>query len=297
MIIISAGAGLGNQMFEYAFYLAMKDRYPNTKVCIDPDYAFVSAHNGYEVEEIFGLRSDRAGIKDIDRIGDVAYLANAESYGSLFSKLRRKLKLKKASFLMQKDFTEFYPEYLDLDSGKSWYLFGPFANYKYFDDIKEIVTQAFIFPEIDEKNRQKAELIMNSTSVSVHVRRGDYVEQGVKTLDREFYDAAVNLICRETGKCEEEITLFVFSDDGDYVKRLFDDKKKVVFVGGNTGKNSFRDMQLMSLCQHNIIADSTFSFWGAYLNRNPDKIVIGPDRPFKGFKNPFSCDDWIRLKV
>ena len=296
MIIVSAGAGLGNQMFEYAFYLKLKKQYPAISIYLDPDYAFVPAHNGYEVEEIFGLNSNRPTKEEILLVGDKSYLANIDGYTSIFNKLRRKLKIRKKTFLIQKDFTEYYPEFLELDSEKSWYLYGPFANYKYFSDIKEEVLKAFSFPEIDEKNRWIAEQIKNNQSISVHVRRGDYVDQGVDTLKSSFYDNAIELIKQKTLLKDDDITIYIFSDDRDYVQKIFKDRKNVVFVEGNTGKCSYRDMQLMSMCRHNIIADSTFSFWAAYLNSNPQKIVVGPERPFKGFKNPFTCDDWIRLK-
>ena len=88
---------------------------------------------------------------------------------------------------------------------------------------------------------------------------------------------------------------FVFTDDIEYAEKLFYDTSKFIIVKGNSGRNSYRDMQLMSLCRHNITANSTFSFWGAYLNRNNDKIVVAPDIPFSGTKNPFICDDWIRI--
>ena len=164
-------------------------------------------------------------------------------------------------------------------------------------DIKEKVLQTFVFPDIDEKNKDIAKQIENSQSISVHVRRGDYVEQGVDTLKGSFYDRAIEIIKQKTTLKDEDIKIYVFSDDKEYVQKLFKDRSNVIFVDGNTGKDSYRDMQLMSMCRYNVIADSTFSFWGAFLNRNVQKIVIGPDRPFKGFKNPFSCDDWIKLKV
>lgn len=295
MIIISVGAGLGNQMFEYSFFLRMKSVYPETGIFIDPDYAFPSAHNGYELESVFGIQAEKTDKKNVFRYGDAAYLLNSSEKNLLVNKIRRKLGIKKSSFFAQKDFTEYYPELLSLDISKSWYLFGPFANSAYFSEIEDEIKGRFVFPDIDKHNEQLAWGITHSESVSIHVRRGDYVEWGIDTLSKEYYHRAIELIIEKKGIPKEKIRFFVFSDDEKYVKELFCGVDNVNYVTGNTGLNSFRDMQLMSLCKHNIIADSTFSFWGAYLNKNPDKIVVGPNRPFKGCKNPFSCDDWFRL--
>ena len=86
-----------------------------------------------------------------------------------------------------------------------------------------------------------------------------------------------------------------FSDDIDYVRNNFGWVENLYIVSGNIGGNSYRDMQLMSLCAHNINANSTFSFWGAYLNRNPNKIVIAPRRPVNRCKYPFACEGWIMM--
>lgn len=295
MIIISAGAGLGNQMYEYAFYLRMKKQYPKTKVYLDPDYAFVYAHNGFEVESIFGLKSERAKREDVYRIGDGSFLANTKEYKSFGAKIKRKMGIHKKSFIIQKDFTEFYPEVLRLNPIKDWYLYGPFANSRYFDSIKDEVCDIYTFPAIDKNNRNTIEKIQKTYSVSLHIRRGDYLKEGVVTLGIDYYKKAIDIIAQKCGKKEEEMDFFVFSDDLEYVNKLFGTKENYHIISENKGKNSFRDMQLMSKCQHNITANSTFSFWGAYLNKNKDAIVVSPKEPFKGCLHPFACEEWIKI--
>ena len=295
MIIISAGAGLGNQMFEYAFYMKICKTYPGTEVCLDPDYAFPRAHNGYEVERIFGLKSNRAAKEDIYAIADPAYLLACEESHSLVSKVKRKFGLRKASFLPQKDFSEYYEDYFKLDKDRSWYLYGPFANSRYFADIKEEVLEKYQFPELDESNMELADEIGRSESVSVHVRRGDYLEQGIDLLGKEYYGKAMSIIEEKTGRSRDGLEYYVFSDDHVMAAELFGDKKNVHYVTHNKGDQGYRDMQLMSLCKHNIIANSSFSFWGGYLNRNEDKIVVSSAKPFRGCRNPFSCEDWISI--
>ena len=92
---------------------------------------------------------------------------------------------------------------------------------------------------------------------------------------------------------------FVFSNDHDFCRKLFDGRIKYEIVDGNIEKDSFRDMQLMSNCKHNIIANSTFSFWGAYLNKNPEKIVIAPNLGVGVTEHnvPFACPEWIKIDV
>ena len=97
------------------------------------------------------------------------------------------------------------------------------------------------------------------------------------------------------GTKKDSFTFFVFSDDPVTAKDMFGNRENVCYVEGNTGSNSFRDMQLMSMCDHNIIINSTFGFWGAYLNKNRNKVVIGTKKPFANFKCPFACDDWVLI--
>ena len=88
---------------------------------------------------------------------------------------------------------------------------------------------------------------------------------------------------------------FVFSDDKEGAKATIGGQIDYVFIDGNTGRNAYIDMNLMSMCKHNIIANSTFSFWGAFLNRNLSKIVVYPLQPIKGCKYPYMDNDWVGL--
>ena len=133
-------------------------------------------------------------------------------------------------------------------------------------------------------------------SCSLHVRRGDYLKDpdfcGICDLD--YYKKAVETVLSKTKK---QVTFLVFSNDINWCKEnLADDfaGNEVIYVDWNTGKDSYKDMYLMSQCQANIIANSSFSWWGAYLNESPNKLVVSPLR-YKnkdmGFKIPL--DDWI----
>lgn len=293
MIIVSMGAGLGNQMYEYAFYLHLKELYPNIEIKVDTKYAFPVAHNGIEIFDIFNLKAYEATIYEVRQLTK-GYCLNGEGFNAnrFIQKIRRKLNLLPKTMRVQRDFTEFYPTFLNFNSYEDIYFLGPFANYYYFKDIEKKVKETYKFPEInDARNTDYKRRIENSNSISIHIRKGDYEQEGIQLTSREFYGQAVREIERQV----ENAKFFIFTDDKTYARELFPDKDKFVIVEGNSGKNSFRDMQLMSLCKHNITANSTFSFWGAFLNSNPNKIVISPNLPFTGGKYPFVCDEWILI--
>lgn len=136
------------------------------------------------------------------------------------------------------------------------------------------------------------------TTVSIHIRRGDYLALSDRYINlalTDYYQRAIDEIKARVGN---DFAFVVFSDDITWVMENMHLGDRAVYVDWNTGENSWRDMVLMSQCSHNIMANSTFSFWGAFLNRNPDKIVIAPDRFVNGERN-FYCyqDGWIVIDV
>lgn len=294
MIIISVGAGLGNQMFEYALYYKMKKIYPNQTIKLDTHYAFPLAHNGIEVEEIFNLQSEKASRSEVKALIDRKLAGEHENILiTVIRMARRKIGLGKKSFLAQRDFTEYYPEFFNLDRNQSYYLYGPFCNSLYFQDIGREIQQLFQFPPMNEENKKWVEIIRKNVCASIHIRRGDYVQLNIGLCTEEYYKSAVSYIRKRLK--EEALVFLAFTDDVDYVKNTFNWLENLYIVEGNGGADSYRDMQLMSMCDHNINANSTFSFWGAYLNQNPDKIVITPKEPISRCKFPFTSDGWIML--
>ncbi|MCQ2531698.1 MAG: alpha-1,2-fucosyltransferase [Saccharofermentans sp.] len=297
MIIVSVGFGLGNQMFEYAYYTKLKTIYPDVELKIDTDYSFEWAHNGYELERIFGVKETKCTFADFNKLTD-DYPRNCNNkikkfYYHYSKKIRKILLGQKKSFIRQKDYSEYYPELLKFDTSESYFIQGVFANYKYFQDIEDKIKDIYTFPEITEESNIKwAEAINSSESVSLHIRRGDYIEWGLTLLGDDYYDKAVAYIEEKTQKkCE----VFIFTDDPKWAEEKYGERINYHVVTGNSGETSFRDMQLMSMCKHNIVANSSFSFWGAYLNNNPEKIVVSSAKAYDGCANNFSCDDWISM--
>ena len=293
MIIVSIGGGLGNQMFEYAFYEMLKQKYPQVQVKLDIMHTWGHAHNGYELERIFGCKGEDCTTKELLKLSDF-YPKDGKLYklGELFFKVRRKVLGERKSCIKQEDFTEFDDKFYHLNPEQSYYLWGVFSNCHYWSGQEQHIRQVFTFPEItEEHNKVWMEKIKQTNSVSMHIRHGDYVSWGIKILGEDYYRTAMNLLEEKVGDCQ----FYVFTDDPEYVRNTYGDKKNLVVVEGNSGANSYRDMQLMSCCKHNIVANSTFSFWGAFLNDNPDKIVIASKEPYTGCKEPFACDDWMLI--
>ena len=139
-------------------------------------------------------------------------------------------------------------------------------------------------------NEMIKEKIRNTNSVSIHVRRGDYCQLGLDIVGKEYYKKALDIIFSKV----VEPQVFVFSDAD--VKDMFCDLKNINlnYITTNKKEKSFVDMYLMSECKHNIIANSTFSYWGAWINNNPEKIVIRPKMQTKD-RETWKVQDWILL--
>lgn len=270
MLIINMSGGLGNQMFQYALYKVMKIKYKNVKVGLTY-YDNYNIHNGFELERIFKLNMKHATYK--------------EQYTSLMN-----------AYISEKERFKFDDRILKKSTG---FLEGNWINQKYFYEFKEEILKDFIFHIDDDKNRELSNCMLKENSVSIHIRRGDYLNSenrelfgNITTLD--YYKTAIDII-----KTKIETPIFyIFSDDLEWVKKNIK-LDNAVYIDFNRGEESYKDMFLMSRCKHNIIANSTFSWWGAWLNTNPNKIVIRPERMVNisnlSEENPFP-EDWILCK-
>lgn len=278
MLIIRIQGGLGNQMFQYAIYKSLMAN--GKKVYIDKTYFNYSrSHNGFELENIFKIRPKYASEKQIYKLTGF-YPFNFKNI--LFNKLYKVLSLgtlknnvyfkrqKEKNILIEKDHS-FIENIFDFNEK---YLDGYWQNIKYFSDIEKEILSDFTFQlkNIGSENEDILKLINNTNSVCVHVRRGDYINNkslGINLLP--YYKSAINHLTNNTNSP----TFFVFSDDIKYCKEELD-IPEAKYIDWNQNERSYLDMYLMSQCKHNIIANSTFSWWGAFLNKNQDKIVIAP---------------------
>ena len=158
------------------------------------------------------------------------------------------------------------------------YLAGTWASEKYFESVSGEIREQFALAQPpDDDNRRMLDEIKSSEAICVHVRRGDYVSipetnrrHGLCTLD--YYNRSLKYISERTANP----VVFIFSDDPDWVKENLRPAQKTFYVTHNFGRQNYQDLRLMSACRHFIIANSTFSWWGAWLSDHPEKIVIAP---------------------
>ena len=279
MIIIRMTGGLGNQMFQYALYLKLRAMGKEVKMDDFTEY------EGREARPLslwaFGIEYDRASREELCRMTD--------GFLDPVSRIRRKLFGRKSLEYMEKD-CNFDPEILNRDPA---YLTGYFQSEKYFADIEEEVRQAFRFSEriwegipsqLLERIRSYEQQIKTTMAVSVHIRRGDYLQNeeaygGICT--ERYYKTAIEHV----KKRQQDASFFVFTNDPDYagewiLKNFGQEKERFVLIEGTQEENGYLDLYLMSLCRHHILANSSFSWWGAYLNPSREKMVIVPHKWF-----------------
>lgn len=167
---------------------------------------------------------------------------------------------------------------------------GFFQSPKYFDAIAPEVRAAFdLKPHLSKQGRQLAAAAAGNDSVAVHIRRGDYVSEAANaetfaTLGTDHYNRALSLIARSVPRAR----VFVVTDDIPAARTTLQEWPNATFAEGTT---HFDDMHLISACRHHIIANSTFSWWGAYLDPRPDGMTIAPKQWFAGDKALNTCMD------
>ena len=265
MKIVQIIGGLGNQMFQYAFYKALQSHYKDVEIDTSL-FSCYKLHNGFELAKIFGVQFKEASL--------LKRMQLSFHGGDILSRILKKV--------IQQRNTECIEEYLKydkrvLDNSSNLYYIGYWQSYKYFSSIESELRKIFTFPNsiIDNYNKNLSDVILSSNSVRLHIRRGDYVGnsiyENIATLD--YYQRALDYMDKNV----LNMKLFLFSNDVEWCLNNLNLKNCTV-VSHNTGTNSFWDMYLMSSCKHNIIANSSFSWWGAWLNTNPGKIVISPKR-------------------
>lgn len=281
--------GLANQVFQYIFVRFAQLYQPGAEtILLDDSFFFVNhMHNGYELEKVFGLKpallseyfeedvwnfiveKKRQGIsvcqsiKDIDV--DITMISEMPNYKTVnpFD-----------GEVIEVPGNDFYPQVLDA-SGNIYY-HGYWINKNWFNSYRDIFLAELVFPAVtDERNREYERRILTSSSLGVHIRRGDYVTLGWD-LKADYYRQTLEGVKEQY----PEMTLFVFSDDVEWCKKSAADLgfhyfQDVVFVEGNIAGNNYIDLYLMSLCEGLVMSISAFCYLAALLNRRL-KFVCNP---------------------
>lgn len=263
MITVRISGGLGNQMFQYAFgrKLSIKKK---ENLILD-----LSSYDNYNLFK-FGLNCYDLKCDFINR--------------KLFynDKYIRKICKQLASFGLNRFFNYYIEKELfkfdknAILTNANYYL-GSWQSFKYFEDITEVIINDFKIDKVlNQKYLELTDQMSLSESISLHIRRGDYFsdkrsqkDHGVLGLD--YFERALNFVISHMVNPR----VYVFSDDMNWVKNHFKTKYSVHYISDSFSEPEI-SINLMSKCKHNIIANSSFSWWGAWLNQNPDKIIIAP---------------------
>lgn len=271
---------LGNQMFQYAFLRGLKAKYP------DYDFRLFTSTD---------LLTDSIRINDLEHIFDIPdeYLVDEHL-------AQQVLKTSTSCIRLVKEQTDSFCQKIETD----WPLLSIYHGYwqteLYFKEIAPIIRNAFRFDteRLNEKSRHIADRIRSCMAVSIHVRRGDYLTETNQEIygnlcTPDYYKQAIIMLKERLQS--ETCHFFLFSDDPAWVKENISVENAVV-VNWNQGADSWQDMYLMSLCRHHIIANSSFSWWGAWLNPREDKLVIAPYRWYNDRIAPdILPEGWIAL--
>jgi hypothetical protein len=289
MIIVRLSGGIGNQMFQYA---AGRSLAALRKVPLKLDLSgFENTAPGdtkrYFALSTFTITADCAQPEEVRELRGM--------HGNRKAKTLQKFADRMVPVPFKTSFHEphfhYTPDLLRL--GSNVYLDGFWQSEKYFRDARQIIQDEFNFRNpLTGNNAAMATNIANCTAVALHVRRGDFETNPVTnhyhgTCPPDYYQQAMVLVSRMVHNPH----FFIFSDDPAWCRRNLDPSRAMTFVDHNSPDSADEDLRLMSLCSHAIIANSSFSWWGAWLIRNPEKVVVAPHTWFN--KRDINTDDLI----
>lgn len=292
--------GLGNQMFQYAFAhaLASKEKAVlkvDDSLLLDramPDE--VVTHRDLVLDKVFDIDICLATKEDIEYF-------NGRKYSNFIGKLYNKFlwQFKKHKLIIEKTRT-FEPEFVKLKDDVC--LVGSFQSELYFADCAQKIKNLYSFKKkLMPVSTTLAKQMRTTESVAIHVRRGDYVSSPlysdvIGALSLEYYDKAIYLMKQQFPSS----VFFIFSDDINWCKETFVKYNlPFVYVGDEqAGEHAANYLQLMTMCKHFIISNSTFAWWGAWLSGNTSKTIIAPNRWFKKEEynnNNIVPENWIKI--
>lgn len=281
-IIIKLQAGLGNQLFQYAYGRALQ---------------IISGKDVYFDDYTYTVDKYRKFLMNNFKL-DTRLLKNSPpfKFNPFKKSLMKKYLAKKKYVNVNRPARVFYPELMEIED--ETYIEGFFASNKYFDKIKDVILKDFqLKTPLNKKNKNVLRQIKSTMSVSIHVRRSDFLaDDSYTVLTQEYYSNGIEYISSKY----DNIEIFVFSDDIDWsVENLKFDNIPTHFININNWHQAVFDLELMKNCKHNILANSTFSWWAGYLNENNDKIVIAPSNYYTSQSfatTDFMPEDWIKMQ-
>lgn len=302
MKIVKILGGLGNQMFQYAFFLSIQKRNKNSKIDLT-DFTHYGLHQGFELSKVFNIDLEGvvASVQEVNKVKD----------NSMFFRIRKKLGFfifgnpnifLKNSHFIQPNFSE-YRNINNLENPS--YLEGYWQTERYFKDYKQDILDIFNWTDISQKNLEVIEKMETENSVAIHIRHFDKpknlrqliyyfrLRMVWRICSKEFYLKSMDYFTSNT----KNPVFYICTDNISWVKRNLPTSIKYKIIDWNRNEDSHFDMLLMSKCKHNIISMSSFSWWSAWLNQNPNKIVIAPKRWAPRFEKDLNIipKEWLRF--
>lgn len=256
--------GLGNQLFQYTFGLYLCEL--GYEVVFDTSFIEkYKLHNGIEISKVLNLDENRDFVSSRNKL--IHNFDNIFKYSLLnvfyYYNERPNLRFQ---FNKQVKYSRFK------------YYIGYWQSIEYVEKVSDLLLKQLDFKDISDTNLELSEKMNIEESVSIHIRRGDYVNSKyLFSLKREYYFNAISIMKKKLHQKGKVIHFYVFSNDIEWSQKIFSDLNiKITYVNWNQKEDSYQDMYLMSKCKHNIIANSTFSWWSAFFNTYTEKIVIVP---------------------
>lgn len=283
MVLIQLMGGLGNQLFQYALYCKLESLGKNVKID-DFSWFHITKSKGIKLQDL-DIEYKKATLEEIKEYED--------NFPDFMSRVRRKVFGRKAK-VYDEVALEFDSKVFEIDDVC---LVGYWQTEKYFSDIRNtLLDKIQLATDLNQENQEMLLRIQNTNSVSVHIRKGDYdwpeFRDRFGGICTELYYADAIEYVRSQLK---EPQFYVFTNDKEWAKMHFQGEEFVV-VDLNDDRKGYLDMYLMSNCKHNIIANSSFSWWGAWMNKNMQKIVVAPDKWInKENQEDIYCTGWYRI--
>ncbi len=290
MIITKIQGGLGNQLFQYALgrNLALKN---NTELKLDISFYDRQKKrtyllNNFNTAENILSKEESVYFKKIQKKYSPSWFLNTINNKIFFLKEN------------PNKYFQFNPCIINNNIQKDIYLEGYWQNEKYFVEIRELLLKEFTLKSTGGLSENSIfKKIKNTNSISVHFRRGDYLTEKkyyIPTLD--YYKKAVSIMINNIGNADTHF--FIFSDDIEWVKKEFKLDHPTTYVDDSAQMNDCEQLIAMSNCKHNIITNSSFSWWGAWLNNNKNKQIICPSfwtEPGKNNIEDLFPNNWIKI--
>ena len=289
MKIVQILGGLGNQMFQYAFLTALRESSKDEVLMDTSLFDTYPLHNGFELDKIFKITAEKATDAEVHKVY-WPFFTHSYRVSQLYRNYMPQLKTE-----CREDKHCIYNEDILKYNGDIYYD-GYWQNYKYFDKHIDVVRREFEYIKpLSGMNLEFSGVLNNKMVCSLHIRRGDYLKDKLYTglCGIDYYIKSINDVLSKF----DDITFAIFSNDLIWCKdNIYPiiGSNNIIEVDWNRGADSYNDMRLMSLCPINIIANSSFSWWAAYLNSNDNKAVYAPEKWVNlDWRFKYQPDDWI----